>query len=110
MTELELHIHVKKDDKLLITPERINLLRTIVLTGSLLTASKKISVSYNKAWKMLNAINKAVNKPVVEKLRGGKGGGGATITEFGKFILNEYEAIEKEVIKFTEKINIEINM
>lgn len=110
MIEVELHIQVTKEGKLFVNPERINLLRIIEKTGSLLTASKEIGISYNKAWKMLEVMNNTVDKPVVEKLRGGKGGGGAVITDFGKLILKEYEAMEEEVNRFAKKLNTEINL
>ncbi len=110
MTEVELHIHIKKGGNLLVTPERMNLLRLIDSTGSLLTASKKIGISYNKAWKMLDAINNAVNEPIVVKTRGGVGGGGAVITDYGKLVLKEYELIEKEIKNYVKKLNTELNM
>ncbi len=110
MTEVELHIHVNKDGKLLVTPERITLLRLIEQTGSLLTASKKIGISYNKAWKMIDAMNSISSSPIVAKQRGGSGGGGAVVTDFGRLILEEYKAMEKVVAQFTRKFNAEINM
>ncbi len=110
MTEVELPIHVNKDGKLLVTPERINLLRLIEETGSLLTASKQVGVSYNKAWKMIDAMNSISSSPVVSKQRGGNGGGGAVVTDFGRLILEEYAIMEKVVSKFTQKFNAEINM
>ena len=67
MIEVELKIHIRKDGKALINPERIHLLRQIGQTGSLLTASKHIGLSYNKAWKILEGFNCASDKPVVER-------------------------------------------
>ncbi len=110
MTEVELHIHVNKDGKLLVTPERIRLLRLIEETGSLLTASKQVGISYNKAWKMIDAMNKVTSSPIVSKQRGGSGGGGAIVTDFGRLILEEYTSMEKVVAEFTKKFNAEINM
>lgn len=110
MTQIELHIHVKTDNKLLINPERIKLLKIINNTGSLLNASKKMKISYNKAWLMLDSMNKASNKMVVEKVRGGKGGGGASITDFGKTVLKEFDLMESVVNKFCDKLNTEINI
>lgn len=110
MTEVELHIYVRKDKMLVINPERINLLRWIQKTGSLLTAAKKMGVSYNKAWNMLETLNSVSKKPLVEKTRGGKGGGGARITDYGILILKEYEAMENAVNTFTKKLNTEINI
>lgn len=110
MTEVELHIYVNKAGKLLINPERINLLRWIYRTGSLLKASKEIGVSYNRAWNILEAINTVSSKPVVNKIRGGKGGGGAKITDYGMLILSEFEAMERVIEGFTKKLNTEINI
>lgn len=110
MTKVDLHIHISNDNKLLINPERIQLIRYIVTTGSLLKASEKMEISYNKAWKMLDSINKSSSSPIVEKVRGGKGGGGVILTSYGQLLLKEYEAIEFIVSKFNEKLNTEINI
>lgn len=110
MTKVDLHIHISNDDKLLVNPERIQLLRHVASTGSLLQASEKMEISYNKAWKILEAVNAASASLLLEKARGGKGGGGAVLTDYGKLILKEYEAIEKIVSQFTIKLNTEINI
>ena len=110
MTKVDLHIHISSNNTLLVNPERVTLLRNIALTGSLLKASKKMGISYNKAWKLLEAVNNASKAPVLEKVRGGKGGGGATLTAYGKLILKEYDAIESIVNQFEKKLNIEINI
>jgi molybdate transport system regulatory protein len=110
MTKVDLHINISNDDKLLVNQERVQLMRLIASTGSLLQASDKMGISYNKAWKMLEAVNAASASQVIEKVRGGKGGGGAVLTDYGKLILNEYEAIEKVVTQFKIKLNTEINL
>jgi molybdate transport system regulatory protein len=110
MTKVDLHINISNDDKLLVNQERVQLMRLIASTGSLLQASDKMGISYNKAWKMLEAVNAASASPVIEKVRGGKGGGGAVLTDYGKLILKEYEAIEKVVTQFKIKLNTEINL
>ena len=110
MTEVELLVHVKKEGKLLLTPEWANLLKIIAQTGSLYAASKETGVSYNKTWLIIDAMNNINNKPLVIKLRGGKGGGGAILTDFGKLIINEYDVLETEVQRFVKKLNTEINM
>lgn len=57
MTKVKLHIHVAKEEKLLVNPELINLLRIIQKTGNLLTVFEQMNVSYNKAWKIPDAMN-----------------------------------------------------
>lgn len=110
MTEVSLQIQINQAGKLFITPERAQLLKLVTSQGSLLKASCEMNISYNKAWKMLETMNNISGKPLVEKVRGGKGGGGATVSDYGKFILKEYEAIEKMVMKFNKKLNMEINL
>ncbi|WP_303922300.1 winged helix-turn-helix domain-containing protein [Draconibacterium sediminis] len=110
MTKVDLQIHISDNDKLIVNPERVQLLRMIASTGSLLKASEKMGISYNKTWKLLEAVNAASTSLVLEKARGGKGGGGAVLTDYGRFLLKEYEAIEKVVSQFTKKLNTEINI
>jgi molybdate transport system regulatory protein len=110
MTKVDLHIHISNDNKLLVNPDRIQLIKHIASTGSLLKASEKMRISYNKAWKIMEAVNSVSASPIIEKSRGGKGGGGAVLTDYGKLILREYEAIEKVVRQFTKKLNTEINI
>ena len=124
MIKVDLHIHISDSDKLLVNPERVQLLRMVAKSGSLLKASEKMGVSYNKAWKasekmgvsynkawkVLEAVNAACASPVLEKVRGGIGGGGAVLTDYGSLLLEEYEAIEKVVNQFSKKLNTEINI
>ena len=105
MKKIELQIHVNYRNSLLLNPERIKLLRQIAKSGSLLKASEKLGISYNKAWNMLESLNLVSEDSVLEKIRGGKGGGGAALTKYGNQILEEYNAIEKVVNQFNEQLN-----
>jgi len=110
MVEVNLQIFIARDGSTLLTPERVQLLRLIQAGGSLHMAAKESKISYNKAWKMIDAMNTATQKTIVEKTRGGSGGGGTALTSFGELILSEYNSIEKEVKIFNDKINNEIRM
>jgi molybdate transport system regulatory protein len=110
MTKVDLQIHISVANNLLVNPERIKLMRSIVKTGSVLKSSEEMGISYNKAWNILENVNLATGKAVIEKVRGGKGGGGAVLSDYGKRILKEYEAIEQVVQQFNEKLNTEIKI
>lgn len=110
MVEVDLHISIYRDGHVLLTQERVSLLRLVQSSGSLHLASQQLGISYNKAWKMIAAMNTATSSPVVEKVRGGRGGGGATLTDFGQLIMLEYDCIEHEVMDFKVKMNAEIRM
>ena len=110
MIEVNLQISITRDGEMLLNPERVLLLRTLNECGSLLLASQKLSVSYNKTWKMLHAMNTLTQNAVVEKARGGQGGGGTVLTDFGQLVLAEYSFIEQQVLSFQTQMNTEISM
>ena len=110
MVEVNLLINIRVNNQHFITPERITLLRKIQQTGSLNAASKEMSISYQNAWTIIDEMNKLAPNPLVLKQRGGSGGGGAAISEYGYLIIKEYLFVEQQVIKFTKQLNTEINL
>jgi molybdate transport system regulatory protein len=110
MVEVSLPIHIKNNGLDFLNPDRVLLLRKIQETGSLNAAAKAISISYQNAWTMIDEMNKIAPNSLVSKQRGGAGGGGAILSDYGKLILKEYSFIENEVLKFTRLLNTEINL
>jgi len=106
---VELRIGVNCAGKPLLSPAIIALLRAIRDKGSLRIAAQDLQVSYQHVWDVINTVNSTAPKTIVLKQRGGTGGGGATITEYGKLVLREYEGIEREVSKFEARLNSELN-
>ena len=74
---------------------RIDLLKNIDKHGSISKAAKDMKMSYKAAWDAVDIINNIAQKKVVEKISGGKGGGGTRLTEYGKHIINVYESAKK---------------
>ena len=71
------------------------ILETIGEVESISKAAKKAGMSYRYVWNYLAKIEKRLGEPVVNTFKGGsKGGGGATLTELGKKLLNEYVRAE----------------
>ena len=108
--EIEFQIFVKRDGRQLLGPGKIILLREIHRSGSMRMAAKELKMSYQHAWSIIDEMNQVAPYPVVIKQRGGTGGGGATLTEYGKRILSEFQIIEAEVQKFLKRLNTEINL
>ena len=51
-------------------------------------------MSYRYVWNYIQKIEKAIGEPIVETYKGGKtGGGGAQLTDLGKNLLAEYQAV-----------------
>lgn len=79
-----------------IGPGKADLLRAIDKTGSISAAARSMGMSYRRAWLLLDTMNQCFRKPVVDTATGGKGGGGAQITPFGKTVLHRYRLIEAQ--------------
>ena len=94
-------------------PGKADLLRAIDGTGSISAAARQMEMSYRRAWLLVDTMNQAFKSPVVVTLTGGKAGGGAAVTEFGKEVLQRYKVMEekasasvaKELRNFSELMN-----
>lgn len=82
---------------------KIWLLENICKTGSITNASKEMKMAYRQAWQLVKEMNQRAESPLVEKLLGGKGGGGARLTEAGEKAIVTFYEIEKRIKDFAEK-------
>ena len=110
MIEVGCHISIKKDGSCFLDPYKTALLLEITQNGSLRGAAKKLKISYQHAWTMIDEMNRIAPEPLVIKQRGGANGGGAEISAYGTRILKEYRQIEAEVKRLVNQINVEINL
>ncbi len=63
---------------------RVVLLERIREHGSISQAAKSMEMSYKHAWDLLDSMNRQAACKLVETARGGKSGGGATLTPAGE--------------------------
>ena len=77
-------------------PGKAALLESIGRHGSIAAAARDLGMSYRRAWNLADSINNAFVQPLVETATGGKGGGGAYLTEFGREVLNRYRVMEEK--------------
>ena len=110
MIEVECHISIKKDGNCFLGPAKTELLKGIIQSGSLSGAAKKLNISYQHAWNMIDEMNHMAPEPLVNLQRGGANGGGSEISVYGERILREYKQIEAQVKKLVSQINVEINL
>jgi molybdate transport system regulatory protein len=78
-----------------IGPGKVKLLECVRDTGSISAAAREMAMSYKRAWLLLDSMNQAFAEPVVTGAPGGRRGGGATLTPFGRALLDRYKHIEK---------------
>ena len=75
-------------------PGKARLVALIAETGSISSAAKRMGMSYRRAWQLVEALNKSFTEPVVVTAVGGKRGGGAVVTEFGRRLVEAYHSME----------------
>jgi len=55
-----------------------------------------MAMSYRRAWMLVAEINDSFTEPLVSAQTGGRAGGGATLTDFGRDMVDAYRSIERE--------------
>jgi molybdate transport system regulatory protein len=75
-------------------PGKIALLDAIAKEGSISAAARALGMSYRRAWELVAELNQIFTTPVVERVTGGSGGGGARLTELGEALLVGFREIE----------------
>ncbi|MGC8782537.1 MAG: winged helix-turn-helix domain-containing protein [Anaerolineae bacterium] len=63
---------------------RVQLLEAIEASGSIRAAAAQMQITYNLAWHRLDEMEQALGVRLVERQRGGAGGGSAQLTAAGR--------------------------
>lgn len=78
------------DKEIVIGPGKIELLEAIDRHGSIAAACREMNLSYKKAWQLLDTMNRHLATPVISTATGGTQRGGATLTDEGRALIQEY--------------------
>lgn len=89
-----LRLRIVFGDLVMLGPGKADLLERIHDTGSIAAAGRSMSMSYKRAWMLVETMNTAFHEPLVASSRGGAKGGGAYLTETGVKVLAQYRALE----------------
>lgn len=92
--EIEGRLWLKKEGKNFLGSGRIELLEQIRREGSISKAAKAMKMSYKAAWDMVDAMNNLSDEPVVERMAGGKHGGGTRLTAEGAELIRAFRELD----------------
>ncbi len=106
---IEGRLWLGREDRNFLGRGRIELLRHIDDTGSISKAAKAMKMSYKAAWDAVDAMNNLSEKPLVERVTGGKGGGGTRLTDYGREIIETFQILEDEHERFLRNLSLKIN-
>ena len=94
MAAIQLSIRLDLETGERIGPGKIALLEAIRKTGSITAASKSMQMSYRRAWRHVDELNRLLAEPVVTTFAGGTPRGGAALTPVGEKIIALYHSVE----------------
>ncbi len=94
----DIKLRIDFDDEHYIGHGRIRLLELIGEHGSIAQAAKAMNMSYKRAWYLIDGFNGMFRKPLIERRHGGKGGGSAALTPFGRDLVVQYRAMEAKAL------------
>jgi len=100
---IEIRVWIEEADGPFLGIGKIWLLENIKKTGSITNAAKEMKMAYRQAWQLVEEMNQRAESPLVEKLLGGKGGGGARLTLAGEKAINVFYEVEKRIKDFAQK-------
>lgn len=83
---------------------RVELLAAIAQCGSITQAAKAVGLSYKAAWDAIDTMNNLAGVALVERLTGGKGGGGTRLTPRGAQLVHNFTLIEREHQQFVRQL------
>jgi molybdate transport system regulatory protein len=77
-------------------PGKAELIERIDATGSISAAARAMRMSYRRAWQLVEALNGDFREAVIETAVGGRRGGGARVTPFGRRLAASYRSMEED--------------
>lgn len=90
---LRTKIFVRED---MIGMGKIHLLQKVDEFGSISKAATEMGIGYRRAWFLIDTIQRSFQEPILITSRGGTTGG-ATLTEFGKALIEKVTAFDLQV-------------
>jgi molybdate transport system regulatory protein len=85
---------------------RVELLETIREYGSITKAAKSMKMAYRRAWQLVDSMNSQSVRPLVVTTTGGRGGGGAQLTEDGEKALSLFLKFQADFQNFLKREKI----
>jgi molybdate transport system regulatory protein len=107
---LKARLWIEGEDGTFVGFGRVVLLDRIRRHGSISKAAKSMNISYRRAWELVDSMNSQSNEPVVTTAIGGKGGGGAHVTDSGLYVIGQFWDLYKKLNRFLEKENVKLKL
>jgi molybdenum ABC transporter molybdate-binding protein len=88
-----IRVWIERHGEAVLGDGRADLLGAIARHQSITAAARAIGMSYRRAWTLIQEINSAAGENLIEAAVGGVKGGGARLTDRGRFALEVYQRL-----------------
>jgi molybdate transport system regulatory protein len=82
----------------------LEILQKVEKMGSLRSAAAQMGMSYNKAWRLIAALEERLGYHILEKRVGGASGGGSKVTSNAQQLMKRYSDFKEEAAIMLEKL------
>jgi molybdate transport system regulatory protein len=97
-------LQLRKGSASRVGPDRMRLLQSIRVHGSITAAAKDVGLSYKGAWDAVQALNNLFDQPLVLAQTGGRQGGAAQVTPAGDAVLSAYAKVEAGLSQIVKQL------
>ncbi|MHC4714882.1 MAG: winged helix-turn-helix domain-containing protein [Planctomycetota bacterium] len=101
--ELNFKIWLTHNGEMVLGKGRAQLLEAVDAAGSIAAAARSVDLSYRHAWAMISSSEKRLGRALVERFRGGRGGGTARLTSYAQRLLNTYRGLQVRFAQLAER-------
>jgi len=106
---MDISFSINREEELFLGSGQIRLLRQVIADGSIHAAAKNLKMSYQHAWHLLDKLNRLSPVPVIIRQKGGKDGGGCSLSPYGIKLIQMYVKKESELLQFLEQNSSEFD-
>ena len=89
-------------------PGVAELLERVERLKSLRKATIEMDMAYSKAWKIVKTAEENLGFPLLKSVTGGKGGGGAELTDEARKFLYAFRRLEESVRAYADEAFVEL--
>ena len=96
-------IWLEKDGRLVFGEGKSRILKAIQKYRSINKAASSMGMSYRHAWSYIGEIEKRANIKLIERIKGGRGGGGSRLTDSATELIKNYDKLKEDVDEYTDR-------
>lgn len=91
-----------------IGPGKADLLEAVAKTGSIAAAGRALGFSYRRTRDMIDTLNACWRVPLIDTVKGGRKGGGTSLTPAGVAVLKHYRKLGAALRRTAQEHGVEL--